>query len=57
MMTLPYFGLSTESANPPVVATTICVNHDPTAITIVFQKYRPTSTSVHALVRLLQANP
>ena len=40
--TFAYRGRSTESAKPPVVATMICTSHDPNAITIVFQKYRPT---------------
>ena len=38
VMTLAYFGRSTESAKPPVVATTICESHEPNASTTVFQK-------------------
>ena len=38
LISFAYFGRSTESAKPPVVATTICINHDPIAITIVFQR-------------------
>ena len=37
-MTFPYLGRSTESAKPPVVATTICASHEPNASTTVFQK-------------------
>ena len=33
-----YRGRSTESAKPPVVATTICTAQEPNAITTVFQK-------------------
>ena len=38
MITRAYRGRSTESANPPVVATTIWTNHEPIASTTVFQK-------------------
>ena len=38
MITLPYLGRSTESAKPPVVATTIWTSHEPNASTTVFQK-------------------
>src|ERR1700756_3273857 len=57
LMTFASFGRSTESANPPVVATTIWDAHEPNAITIVFQKYRPTWTVDQASRRLLHAVP
>jgi hypothetical protein len=38
LITFAYDGRRTESAYPPVVATTICVSHEPNASTIVFQK-------------------
>src|SRR5579862_6232753 len=53
----PYFGRSTESAKPAVVATTSCENQDPIASSTVFQKYRPTSTVDQASRRLLHAAP
>ena len=37
-MNRAYLGRSTDNAYPPVVATTICVNHEPSAMMIVFQK-------------------
>ena len=52
-----YHGRSTANTNPPVVATTICTAQEPNASTSVFRKYRPTSTSVQALLRLFHAVP
>ena len=52
-----YHGRSTAKTNPPVVATTICTAQEPNASTTVFWKYRPTSTSVQALLRLFHAVP
>ena len=37
-MTRAYLGRSTDSAKPPVVATTICDSQEPIASTTVFQK-------------------
>src|SRR3954467_4774261 len=57
LISFAYFGRSTERANPPVVATTICTAHEPAARKTVFQKQRATSTFIQASRRLCQAVP